>query len=197
MMNPEIFSFLFVLIVALAGGWLKRIIGGGWPVIPWGIPRLVFGVPFAGLLAGLPGHWMLPWLSYALSDYGVRIGHAQYQNLGFDRPGHDRSTVDWLVTLFFGPDTNAGKPASYLRCIFGLSITGLGVTLGPGILYGLYVDPVAGYLLTAVGAFKPMGYMLGWALWNRGIKPRPWLTPNIYGEFWTGFIMWGAVAWIA
>jgi hypothetical protein len=119
--------------------------------------------------------------------------------MGFRAPGKSGASLDLIVRLFFGPDTYAGTPRSYWRCAFGLSVTGLGVTLAPGVLYALYVDPVGGALIALSGALKPLGYMFGWRRWNSilACSRNPTWTPNVYGEFFTGFSQWGAVASLA
>lgn len=172
------------IIAAGLGGWLSRMCGGGKPQLPFGLEQWLYALPYGTVF--LFNIWGIP--AYLAAVAGKRTGHGQYMLLGYGarQPVANDEKLDVIVRFFFGVD----RGGNYWRCVFGLGVTGLAVTLLPGILFCLFVDPVAGIGIAFSGALKPLGYMLGWALQRRGLVRRP----TVWGEVLAGVTGWGALA---
>ncbi len=172
------------ILFSLLGGLLSRMVGGGKPnlLIPaqW-LYALPYGMIFMGTWYGLP--------AYACSAIGKRIGHFPYFLLGHytqaisNRPP---SPVEPIVRFFFGLD----KGGQYWRDFFGLTLTGLAVTIVPGILYGLVINPLAGLLLALSGAFKSIAYAIGWKFKENYFG----IEPTAIGEILTGIMTYGVLS---
>ncbi len=181
-------KILFIII----GGWISRMVGGGWPDVK--IPaQWLYAVPYAVIFWG--SFWSLP--AYLAAAVGKRTGHAQYIDLGHDA-GPPASTVplDCIVRFFFGVD----RGGAYWRCCFGMVVTGLAVTLVPGILYACTVDSMGGLILAISGASKALAYAIGWAAFKlvrpTSLRFQRLFQPTVWGEVLTGVFGWGAIAWV-
>lgn len=126
-------------------------------------------------------------VAYAAAVMGKRTGHGQYAPLGTGerQPVAQDERLDCVVRFFFGADYGG----NYWRCVFGLVVTGLAVTLPAGILYGIVVNPWHGAVLAVSGASKSVAYMIPWAVRRRlGLSYSTW-----WGEFLTGAFGWGII----
>lgn len=134
--------------MALVGGCLSRMCGGGLVRLPWGLDQWLYAAPYA---------WCGP-VGYLGAVLGKRTGHRGYISLG-DMPDAiaGSNALDWLV---------CGR--GYWRAVMGLAVTGVAVTLGAGIISG-------SWLLALSGALKAPAYMLG-RLWDRTTASGEFLT---------------------
>lgn len=177
---------MIYFIFSLVGGWVSRVMGGGWPTFlplsaQW-IYALPYGLMFSGSLWGIP--------AYISAAIGARTAHYPYFLMG-KVPVIDTSRVpkvDFLIRPFFGAISPTG--GQYWRCVAGLSATGLACTILPGFLYASVVNPLTGAIIALSGLLKPVGYMLGLFLREKGIYSQD----NVVGEFTRGFIGWGVLA---
>lgn len=198
-------TFLFIAVFALMGGWVSRMCGGGRPFgwfkygsrlwelrLPWGLDQWVYALPY-GIIFVITGQ--LSWivlpvslLALCAAAWGKRLGHGQYIHLGYlyRQPTSQDESLDPIIRFFFGPD----RGGNYWRCVAGLALTGVAVTILPGVLLILRGSPLAGLLLAFSGATKPLPYMLGWWLVNKRINVRP----TFIGEVGTGITGWGLLA---
>lgn len=173
-------------VFSVMGGWLSRMMGGGWPTFlpaQW-IYAIPYGLMFTGSLWGIP--------AYIIAVWGARTAHYPYFLMG-DVSKIDTSRtppLDFLIRPFFGAISPTG--GQYWRCVAGLAVTGMAVTIFPGILYAVIVNPLDGCLIAASGSLKPIGYILGRYLQKRGFIS----SGNIVGEFLRGFTGWGVLAWV-
>lgn len=177
-----IYRFFFAVI----GGWISRIMGGGWPSnLP--VPaQWFYAAPYGLMFTG--SAWGI--LAYFAAGAGARIGHYPYFLMGL-HPVVDTSRVpplDFIIRPFFGAISPSG--GQYWRCVAGLAVTGLAVTVLPGLLYGFWADPLKGAVIAFSGALKPLGYMIGAFLEKRGVIKHE----NVSGEFIRGFTGWGVLA---
>lgn len=195
----EYFPFL-VIALALLGGWLSRMCGGGWPSIPFGLDTFLYAAPYLAVFLVHGGyennsHILYGILSYAAAITGKRTGHGQY--LGFAhsprQPLKNAEKLDFIVTFFMGADVAPGFTPSYWRCAVGMAVTGLAETLIPGILISLVLSPLVGVLTALSGLLKPLGYMFGWRMFDDGYTEP---EANVYGEIFNGFKTWGLLAWL-
>lgn len=173
-----------ILIAALAGGFLSRMVGGGWPspLIP--IPaQWLYAAPYGLMFMG--DKWGL--LSYAFAGVGKRIGHSTYFNLGYE-PGGAVSPPEPLVRLFFGPVKGNG---SYWRCVFGLACVGMAVTLVPAVIYAVLISPLKGAVIAFTGLFCPAAYMIGWFL---RVNFGKIVQPTVIGEVLSGVGQYAVLA---
>lgn len=44
-------DIFMVLLVALVGGWISRMCGGGKPKLPWGLDQWIYALPYGACLA--------------------------------------------------------------------------------------------------------------------------------------------------
>lgn len=178
---------IYKILFSILGGWLSRIMGGGRPDIY--IPaQWPYALPYAFIL----GHSWLGLVCYLSAAIGARIIHYPYFLMG-NFPPVDLTRVpptDFIIKPFFGPMLAAG--GQYWRCVAGLAVTGICVTLVSGVLYAVMVDPVRGVLIALSGGLKPLGYIFGTFIQKYTTK----LQENVYGEFGRGLTGWGALSCI-
>lgn len=174
-----IFKILFVLL----GGFLSRLCGRK-SVIPFGLEQWLYALPY--LLIFASSLWGIP--AYIAAVMGKRTGHGQYLALGRgERQSFELDErLDFIVRFFFGVD----RGGSYWRCVTGMAVTGLAVTIVPGILYAMIINPLSGTLIALSGASKAFAYMAGWFLYDKNIVHRP----TVLGEVLTGVFGWGLLA---
>lgn len=196
----------FYLIPILSLGWLSRIHGGGKPNLPLGLETWLISL-WIGVLAylvvdpvGLWG-WGSIFITSALAFLGLRTGHGQYMTMPpmmYLREISTPEKIDPFVSLFFGKDPKLtstyksgrvlpaiyayGETKAYWRNVFGMSITGLIVTLGLAINLLLHGHPFLGILAALAGAGKSIPYMLGWSLFADA-------EPTVIGEWGRGILL--------
>jgi len=212
---------LAIFCIALLGAALYRWRGHASPIKkyfpkPW--PQIVFGLPYASIAAAA-SYWLaLPVgiLTYA----GLVTGHGQYF-LSLHPKSIKPEFVDFALVPFFGADprsqvsndsdafdgiTAYGADRLYWRCVAGMALTGLLVTLPAGIAC---LNP----LLALSGALKAPAYMIGHFVFYHSDKEMKsgidqyggkinyfgitWLPQHLdldteIGEFLTGLFLWGA-----
>ncbi len=167
---------MIVILAAILGGWSSRNCGGGWPKMPLALEQWIYGIPYGAAMAINPISAVIAYLCAVL---GKRMGHGQYIHLGKKRQVITQDEViDPLLRFFFGVD----RGGAYWRCVCGLAITGLAVTVPTGVLYG----GKGGAMIAISGASKGMAYMIGHSL--------PVKSPTIIGEILTGVFGWGILA---
>jgi phosphotransferase system glucose/maltose/N-acetylglucosamine-specific IIC component len=180
---------LCLLILAVLGGWISRMCGGGWP-LDGGIPKLLYAVPYGVIVIAFAG-FGLPALvgavlAFAGATTGKRTGHGQYITLGrYRQPEAQDERLDCIVRFFMGFD----RGGNVKRDLVGLLVTGLSVTLLPGIVLMLFGQVAAGLVVVLSGAGKPLAYWIGhkYALLT-GKK-----YSSLAGEVLTGTFGWGGL----
>lgn len=183
---------LFLLAYSIAGGWISRMCGGGWPQMRAGLEQWLYAAPYAVVIQHPAGI-----LAFIAALLGKRMGHGQYIHLGdFRQPEAQDEKIDGVLRFFFGVD----RGGNYWRCVAGLALTGLVVTLPAGFIYAYLYSPLGGLLLALSGGTKPLGYMLGRLLFRRREysseeeRLKSWQRRTICGEFGSGFLGWGSLS---
>lgn len=178
-----------IIIACIIGAFLSRMCGRK-SVIPLGLEQFFYAMPYL-FVATMPltlvtGAACVA--SYLSAVMGKRTGHGQYLDLGYGirQPEENDEKLDFIVRLFFGKDDGG----MYWRSVAGMAVTGLAVTLLPGVCYGFMVNPLGGAVIAVSGASKGMAYMIGWALSRKGLI----LHATEMGEHLTGAFGWGAMA---
>lgn len=171
---------MFKLLMPLIGGWVSRIVGGGFPSTWIPIPaQWIYAIPYFFIFNDLK----LSLLSYVITGVTKRFGHGQYIGLGYSarQPKENDEKLDFIVKFFFGED-NGGN---YWRCAFGLAVTGLIMTIPLGCMYS-FINPLYGIILGVSGVTKTIAYMIGWKIYDKLN-----ISPTAIGEFLTGVFGWG------
>jgi hypothetical protein len=178
-------TFLLKIIGAAVGGFISRLCGRK-SVIPFGLEQWLYAMPYGIILLG--SWWAIP--AYFAAVLGKRTGHGQYIGLGYGQRQlfSNDEALDPIVRFFFGLD----RGGDYWRCAAGLGVTGMAVTILPGLLYGIFVNPLGGAVIAFSGASKAIAYMIGWKLYEKNLVPKP----TVVGEILTGVFGWGVVAWV-
>ena len=176
---------MIVFLAALLGGFLSRLCGRK-SVIPFGLEQWLYALPylliFTGSLYGIP--------AYLAAVLGKRTGHGQYIHLGY-LPRQDYSLdekLDFLLKPFFGEDSGG----NYWRSVAGLALTGVAVTLLPGLVYGFLINGLSGCIIVLSGTLKGLAYMIGWDMHKKGYAEEP----TKIGEILTGAFAYGTLALI-
>ena len=174
---------MMALILAIIGGFISRMCGGGKPHLPLGLEQFLYALPYGVVLYQYP---VLAVISYGLAVVGKRMGHGQYIHLGFTgrQIFANDEQVDGVIRFFFGVD----RGGNYWRCVAGLALTGLIVTVPCGLAYAFTVSFPVGLLIAVSGATKALSYMIGWAARVRLIYP------TVVGEILTGVFGWGILS---
>lgn len=173
-----------IALLAALGGFLSRLCGRK-SVIPFGLEQWLYALPY-GLI--FLGYWQgIP--AYLPAVFGKRTGHGQYIHLGYlPRQDYEQDEpLDPIIRLFFGED----RGGAYWRCVAGLVLTGMAVTLIPGVIYGLQISPLCGSVIALSGASKGVAYQIGWFLRR---KTTYVMFPTKIGEILTGVFGWGTLA---
>jgi hypothetical protein len=126
--------------------------------------------------------WVLPAVLFGVA---FKItGHGQYFDLGtYSKQSDRRQFVDPVVDFFFGPDPNwtkDGVEGNKWRDFFGLTITGIGVSIGVGLALIFTGHSIAALAIISAAALKGVAYVIGYAV-------RPNNHPTEIGEYLTGF----------
>lgn len=195
---------LAVLLAAVIGGFMSRWHGGGFIS---GSPKLLkaflWSLPFAlssGLAFHLDDHsWIVTGLVALLVLAGCMVfkntGHGGGMDLAHNtkEPGNGREPekLEYLILLLHG------KMPAYWYDALLLLVIGTASTLLPAIAIGI-VNPLAGAVVLAGGMFgKPVGYMIGHALKDRGLLdgfPHDLDHATAVGELLTGVIAYACLA---
>ena len=170
--------------IAVLGGVISHLCGLK-KGLPWGLDQWAYALPYAlSIPATTPMVGLLMVVPLLGALYGKRTGHGQYIHLGFKtrQPEVNDEPLDWIIRLMFGPD----RGGNYWRSVAGLAVTGMAVTLIPGICMALTGKPLAGAFLAVSGASKAVAYQIGWKLKDIGYTDKP----CVFGEFLTGVFGW-------
>ncbi len=174
--------WVLVLPFAILGGWISRMAGGGWPKLPFGLDQHLYAIPYAAVCYPIAGWWCAA--AYVGAFLGKRTGHGGYIDLGTsEKVRHHRADI-FLEAL-------RGKIPEYWYDFIGLIITGIAVTLIPGLAVAVHSSLLWGSVLILSGALKAPAYAIGWRMdvFNKG----PLDEPTAQGEFFTGFFGWGVL----
>lgn len=172
-------------LLPLVGGFISRIVGGGFPAKYLPIPaQWLFAVPYFFIFDDI--RYCL--FAFIVAGITKRLGHGQYIGLSFvpRPPKKNDEKLDIFVKPFFGED-NGGN---YWRCVWGLAVTGLVMTLPIGIAYAIQENALIGLIFGVSGALKALAYMIGWELFN---EKKTKFEPTVIGEFLTGVFSYGFV----
>lgn len=161
-----------VLVYAVLGGLLYRWRGSSLWTPPRPVLQAVIALPFA---AAAPGSWLVAALVWIWTAGALCLGHGQYQGMGDTPEGTDRSSVDWLLRWMGGP------PGGLARCVAGMALTGMLVTLPVGLALGSPVVALA-------GAGKSLCYLVGTRV--------RWQVLGDTSETLTGILFWGLTGYL-
>lgn len=178
-------SYFSLVLISLLFGWVSRMAGGGPPRLPWVTDQLIYALPYA-IIAAPAGPWAI--LAYAGAVLGKLTGHGGGIDLGHSVKGRDPERLEFLIRFL------RGRISEYWYDVLLLTVTGLAVTLLPGVVI-LLLDPRAGVLIVLSGLLKAPAYMIGWLIYPKG-KGRgiPHLNgATEIGEFLTGFLCIGSL----
>lgn len=176
-----------ILLSAVAGATFYRMRGGS-PSWPRPIEQCLYCLIYAMALAAAGVAWWGVALAYALAVLGCCTGHGQYMSFGDVVKKIKPETLDFIIKPFFGEDYRVtGQPPSplYWRCVAGLAVTGMAVTLAPGIAMAT-VNHFAGAGIMVSGALKAPAYMLAHAIG----RDKGELGKTELGEYMTGAASW-------
>ena len=177
-----------VLFVA-AGGWISRIIGGGWPSTYIPIPmQWIYAIPY-GLILCPQEHvisYILPLVAYVAAAIGKRTAVYPYDTLGTLSP-IDTTRVPPLDFLLPGSISATG--GQFWRDAAGLALTGVAMTIVPGILYGCFNDHLIGLVIALSGALKSVAYILELLAFKCAIIK----SQSVLGEILNGVFCWGVL----
>ena len=166
------FEVSLILALTILGGIFARMDGGGKPQgLPELIERLLCMSFFLVACATFCGWWSVFSL---LGMIGLATGHGQYfPEVKIKKI--DPEKVDPVVSLFFGPDPRVltptlcavkkyGTTRLYLRCAFGMFITGTLVGLPSCVLSLVFGNYEAALLFALTGVVKSAAYIAAFAL---------------------------------
>lgn len=182
-------AIIFVIAAACIGAFISRMCGGGKPDLKYGLDQFIYAVPF--FLINLPAGVFLALVSYGFAVLGKRTGHGQYLSVGGPRqPPLLDEKLDGIVRFFMGPD----RGYSVKRDVVGMVVTGLALTLVPGLIHCFTESVVNGLLIILSGAAKGGVYYLGRYLHNNVSRE---IEINVVGEYGIGAIQYGLLAVLA
>lgn len=164
-------------------GRLSRMCGGGAPVWPYSLAKLLYGLPFA-----IVGIFISPWAFlpvYAMAEIGKRTGHGRGMS---------------LAELSLNPDSTPEKVEKYtginkwllpLAPLYWYKITILWLTQLVLVSGAVVSAAVLGKFYLAgmffLGSFtKPAAYMLGFNGKLNKFLPNDVVQPTERGEYLTG-----------
>lgn len=172
--------------------------GGAPPKLPLGLDQWIYAAPygivvFLELLSTVgtlydpyPWHvWYLSAFALLCAFLGKRTGHGGGIDLGRWNKDRDPERLEFIIIRL------RGRIPEYWYDVLLLSLTGLAVTLVPGILVA-FVNPW-GVAIALSGILKGPSYMVGWKIYPKG---KGWGIPHLneataIGEFLTGLTGWG------
>jgi len=163
------------IIFTALGAALYRFRGSGSRLLrffPRPIPQAMFALPYALACAAAAG-WLAAVAVLALCTAATATGHGKFMALGFWPNGKPQDeTLEFLIKPL------ESRLSPYWYCGIGLALTGLAVTVLPGVI-------LQSPLLALSGVLKFPAYAIGHGFYqgqNRAI---------IIGEALTGAAFWG------
>jgi len=165
------------LVIALFGGALYRWRGKAhkWKkyILPRPLNQIAFATPYMAVC------WpVLGWGSLAVlvvTTLAVLTGHGRGMSLREPLRG-EPDTLEFVVSW-----AQPYLPVYWYKALL-LAVTGLAVTLPAGIVL---MNP----LIALSGILKAVAYMIGWEFFRHEVA-------TARGEFFTGFFLWSALAWM-
>lgn len=181
-----IYTQIFLLLCASAAGALFYRMRGGKPDLPRPVEQVLFCsvLLWAMLVFGVQWEWVV--ISFIGAVAWCCSGHGQYfLGLQADRPGVE--SYDFLLRPFFGKDPRLnvqpypplsdfsmlsddkwynlqintyGRARLYRRCLAGLALGGVLVTLFPGLAIALEGHICAGLAIALSGLLKAPVYLI-------------------------------------
>lgn|SRR3990167_1429929 len=177
-----------IFVFAIIGSIISRLCGAR-KVLILDLEKWIYAIPY-GAIGWVFYNPVLGVGCYLAGVLGKKLGHGQYIHLGYKRqPFEQDEKIDPLLRFFFGRD----EGGQYWRCATGLALTGIVISLLPGIIYAVKIDALYGVLLAFSGALKAVAYIIGWFIHNN-INGKA--KPTVIGEYLTGFFGWGAAAMV-
>lgn len=198
---------IFILLFALAGGWLSRMAGGGPPKLPWGLDQWLYGLPYAlialpvtapfAAFMGLKEKNSKVALCILLLPYigavaGKRTGHGGGIDVGTWTADREDEKLEFIIKPLHG------KIPEYWYDALLLGVTGIACTLIASVMV-MFVDVWGGLALMLSGSTKAPAYMIGWWIYpTGGGKGIPHLNEaTAIGEFLTGFFAYAILGCVA
>jgi len=175
------------LIIAMIGGLLYRMRGAHHePLLGLSgrAQKILYMIAFSSIYATAAfcstGTWagLIVW---AVTFGAITTGHASYIDLAHVVDGSTGAPADGQTDEWYGrwiPGTG------YWHEFAGLAVSGLLITLPCGLAT---LNPIIGLS----GALKAPAYAIGWLI-------QDWTELNMFfaREAFTGFLLWGALAWV-
>lgn len=193
-------------VLGAIGAWLYRLRGGGpGPKLPRPIDQILFSLFPCIVLPALlvfedrrffaleSWPWITGWLAATLwavawecTGHGGFFYHPKGQYKKIVNTVTDSATEREPERIEFLIRWLNGKVSDYAYSTIGMALTGLVVTIAPGILVAASGHVIAGALLGASGLLKPPAYMIGYALSKS--------KATEIGEWTSGGFRWAAAA---
>lgn len=173
-------DIIVFILATFLGGWLSRWHGGGMFKADKVIKNIAWAVPLTGAAIFMSGWWGLLGLACIA---GKATGHGAGIDLGTWTQSRSDEKLEFIIKPLYG------KIPEYWYDVLLLAVTGLAATLGAAIAISL-TNPAAGLLCALGGALKPVGYMIGWAIWPDNRKSYATRT----GEWGAGIFAYGLTA---
>ena len=188
--------------------WTSRICGGAPPPVPRPFDVILFAAPL-GIVCLHADLWAI--LAFVGAFLGKSTGHGQYMSLNNYLKKVHAERLDFIVAWFWGQDPRVvatdddqavilseqyGLTKLYWRCVTGLIVVGLAVTIAPGIIFAATMSAQGGILLLLSGALMSLAYMIGWWIYPdyKGKGPPNLDESTEVGEFLMGLFIGIALA---
>lgn len=194
----------FLFCVTVTGAFLYRGRGGNLIDLPRPVEQILFCMIFGVVMQSFGVSLLWQVVAFSLAVAGCSTGHGQYfLDLAVKPVSPER--LDFILRPIFGKDPRQkfydmgwptfvyglsadqvreieGEMTAYKcarlfkRCVAGIAVTGLAVTLAPGAAIALHGHVMAGVLVGFSGAFKALAYYIShqfnkgtvWAEWGYG-----------------------------
>lgn len=153
-------------VMGILGAALYRWRGASHPwkkYFPRPFNQLCFALPYAFTVYAFTQNWWWTGASLVIATLGLLTGHGGGMDLGrVIKEDRDDETLEFFIKPL------RGKISEYWYDVMLMAITGLAVTLLPGIF-------AANPLLALSGILKAPAYMLGWKFFD-GTEGGEWIT---------------------
>lgn len=206
----------------LLGSLLSRMHGGGKHlgkigdfIDRYSLEAFLLALPLIPILYFNGVTLLLSLFAYATAVIALRKGHGQYMTLPYSEKIINAEDIDIIPTLFFGEDPRVsktghvileeavlgdkiyeyGKKKLYWRNVFGMSISGLTVTLLSSILLLSEAFFTGAIILLLGGTAKSIAYVIGWKLKDNDEATE--LAEYLRGTFlFTSYAIVGWITWL-
>jgi hypothetical protein len=195
-----------MILTILGSGFLGAILNrirGGLTNLPKAVKLILITAPMffaAGYIIGIDADLLINigiGITMFASIMGAwALGHGAYFDMGTTQPEKEKDRIGdyqeelplgYVLRFFIPRGTIFGSREIYE--LFALSISGLLITLIPGILIAVFNSWVLGVLFAASGMWKGISYYI----WHQFDKYRGLDTATEFGEYTFGFLLYVSI----